>query len=283
MVKQFSSYTGYQWCRFSLSPQVWHFYTTDGHRGFALRSVPAFTSMIRLIALVATLLFFCNTLLMAQSQTRKAKAGKYQDEVVLVYKNQFAVRLPVLYYGYHLFQNTYKTGSLPLILGARYERLFGSHVTGGLEWEYNSWDPYPSDPIKKQALRQEKDAPPEEESVSKFNFFAKFYFRSNQNRKRTFQGMTLAIGPSVFSVQQVKEESKPNLINLNNSRYKASTEVGLFMAPGLSVVKDPLVFSAQAEVLFSQKQFRQEGFISTNLGNGSIQLNLVKFYVGLIF
>ena len=234
---------------------------------------------IRITGICLLTLAFFGQQANAQSQTRKAKTSKYQDDIILIYKNQVSVRLPIGFYGYHLFQKTYDKKHTPILLGLRFERLFTAKFTAGVEWEYNSWDPFPAN-ANNRYREVNPDGLPPEETINKFNLFGKIYIRTKSNRKSTFSGLTIAGGPSIFTIAQ---QLDPFQKVLGRDVYKSKTELGLFLAPGISITKNQFVFSSSVETLFSPKNFRQEGYFSSKLGNASYHINIFKFNLGYVF
>jgi hypothetical protein len=207
------------------------------------------------------------------------KKPLYQDDVLLVYKNCLSVRVPVLYYGYHLYSKTYEEKYKPILIGARYERLIKSNIAITIEAELNSWRPLAPNLTDAERLNSKK---PEKEQTFKFSPMAKIYFRNRSNVKKFFRGPSLSIGPSFMSITE-----KPNAYNkrLNKYTYDKDQAFGLGFAPGYqTIIFDNISIGGSFEVLLSSTQYNQEGYIKSDIGTAAtLFINPFKFYIGAAF
>lgn len=219
----------------------------------------------------------------------------YEDEAVIIYKNLFQVRLPVCFYAYSLGANTYEKKHMPILIGARYERLLNSRMALGGEIEYNFWNPLPAniDIGSKKAKEYPSNRLPEKESLFRFTPMMKFYMRGEKKRKNIFKGFFVSVGPSVYTTTQVVDNYRTEIAQrgvvdtLKKYRpiiYKSSSGFGLAAAVGLShVFRNGITAAASIEGFACGDPFRQEGYFQKSIGNGTMFLNPFRFYIGYRF
>jgi len=252
---------------------------------------------LTMILRIRPVLFFLLILLvpaasMAQQKV-KNKGPMYEDESVIIYKNLLQIRLPVLFYGYTFAQNTYEKKHTPVLLGARYEHLLNSIMAIGGEIEYNYWNPLPAsvDAGSSTAHKSPYNRLPEKESLFRFTPGMRFYLRSHKNRKAFFRGFFVTPGVTVYSITQVVDGYRTQIAQRPYPDkiqapivYKNSSGFGVSMSVGYSLVfRSGITASASLEGFACGDPFKQEGYLSKSVGNGTILLNPFRFYVGYRF
>ena len=210
------------------------------------------------------------------------KKPLYQDDVLLVYKNCLTLRAPLAYYGYHAITKTFENQHKPILIGARYERLYKSLIGITIEIEMNSFKPFAlnlTDAQRYDTLNYKK---PDREQTIKFSPMAKIYFRNRKNVKKVFTGPSLSVGPSFIFITQ-----KPNDYNkrLNKYTFDKDQTFGIGIAPGYqTIIFNNITVGGSFELLLSTTQYNQEGYIKTDLGTAAtLFINPFKFYIGAAF
>ena len=207
------------------------------------------------------------------------KKPLYQDDVILVFKNTLSLRVPIAYYGYHLYAKTFENKYKPVLIGARYERLFKSMIGITAEFELNSWRPLAPDLTDDERRAAGK---PDKEQTFKFSPMVKIYFRNRKNIKKVFRGPSLSVGPSFMSITQ-----KPNDYQrrLGKYVYDKDQTFGIGIAPGYqTIIFNNITVGGSFELLLSTTQYNQEGYIKTDLGTAAtLFINPFKFYIGAAF
>lgn len=249
----------------------------------------------RILAAVAflLLLFLAPAACFAQQKV-KTKGPMYEDEAIVIFKNQLQVRLPVGFYAYHFAASTYEEKHFPILLGARYEHLLNSRMALGGELEYNFWDPRP---VAITGTSKADDYPfnqlPEKESTLKFTPHIRFYMRGHKRRKDLFKGVFVQVGPTLYSTTQVvdqymtslKKKMVPDSIRrFQPVVYKSSSGFGFSAAIGFShMFRNGITASTSVEIMACGDDFEQTGMYKASMGNGSIFLNPFRFYLGYRF